>query len=58
MVSRPVGLDFGAVMALGAGRGVDQALLAEILPRIEGAIVHPDDGMGDEEEGEPGDDDP
>ncbi|WP_309660090.1 MULTISPECIES: hypothetical protein [unclassified Sphingomonas] len=57
-MSRPVGLDFGAVMALGAGRGVDQALLAEILPRIEGAIVHPDDGMGDEEEGEPGDDDP
>jgi hypothetical protein len=57
VVSRPVGLDFGAAMALGAGRGVDLALLAEILPRIEGAIVHPDDGM-DDEEGEPGDDDP
>lgn len=58
MVSRPVGLDFGAVMALGAGRGVDQALLAEILPRIEGAIVHPNDGMVDDDEGEPGDDNP
>jgi hypothetical protein len=57
-VSRPVGLDFGAVMALGAGRGVDQALLAEILPRIEGAIVHPDDGTDTQDEGEAGDGDP
>jgi hypothetical protein len=49
VITRPVGLDFGAVMMMGAARQVDVATLAEILPRIEAAIVNPDEfGEGDD----------
>jgi len=41
IVSRPIGLDWGAIMMTATGRGVDTALLAEILPDIEAAVVHP-----------------
>ena len=41
IVSRPIGLDWGAIMTTGIGRGVDTALLAEILPEIEAAVIHP-----------------
>lgn len=33
------GLDFGAVMAVGAARGVDTELLSEMLPVAESALV-------------------
>jgi hypothetical protein len=35
----PTGLDFGAIMSIGAARGVDLALLSEALPEVEGFIV-------------------
>jgi len=38
-VSEPAGLDFGAVMAIAAGRGADLELLAEILPPAEARII-------------------
>ena len=50
-------LDFGAVMQVGAARGVDIGLLAEVLPEAERAIVaglnegHAD-SSGDDSEGE------
>ncbi len=48
--TRPLGLDFGAIMMLGAARGADTAMLAEILPRIEAAVLDPPDpGAYDEE---------
>lgn len=34
-----LGLDFGAVMAMGTALGADTALLAEVLPAAEYAIV-------------------
>ncbi len=33
------GLDFGAVLALGAARAADMALLAEVLPTIEQVML-------------------
>jgi hypothetical protein len=39
VVSRPIGLDFGAVLAMGAALDVDQKLLASVLPRVEAAII-------------------
>ncbi len=47
MVSEPVGLDFGAVMAMGGALGCDLTLLAEVLPFAEYAIVQ---GARDEAE--------
>ena len=43
------GLDFGAVMAVAAARGADLAMLSEVLPGVEMAIVAAHRG-GDEEE--------
>lgn len=49
MISQPCGLDFGAVMAMGAALGCDLALLAEVLPFVEYAIISgADDEGGDE----------
>lgn len=53
--TRPLGLDFGAIMMMGAARGVDTAMLAEILPRIEGAVLNPPDPDAYEEETDDGD---
>lgn len=50
--TRPVGLDFTAVMLTGAAAGVDMPLLAAVLPLIEGSVVNPSDGFD-----EGGDDD-
>ena len=36
---RPFAVDFAAVLALGAARGVDLALLADVLPDIEPVLV-------------------
>ncbi|MGI4879905.1 MAG: DUF7697 family protein [Janthinobacterium lividum] len=38
-MSRPVGLDFGAVLAMGAAAGVDSEMLAAVLPEIEAAVL-------------------
>ncbi len=50
MVSEAVGLDFGAVMAMGAALGCDLTLLAEVLPFAEYAIVQGARDEGDDEE--------
>lgn len=39
-MGQPFALDFGAVMQMGAARGVDAGLLAEALPHAEAAIVN------------------
>ena len=44
----PFALDYGAVMQVGAALGADLALLAEVLPAAEAAIV-----AGLVDEGEP-----
>lgn len=36
----PFALDFGAIMQMGAARGVDAQLLSEALPHAEAAIVN------------------
>lgn len=38
-MGQPFGLDFGAVMMVGAAQGVDTALLGEVLPALEGAVL-------------------
>jgi hypothetical protein len=38
--TRPIGLDNTAVLLTAQARGVDTALLTEILPRIEAAIIN------------------
>lgn len=38
-MGRPFGLDYGAIMTVGAHRGADLALLAETLPAAEAAIL-------------------
>lgn len=35
----PFALDFGAIMQVGAARGVDLDLLSEALPHAEAAII-------------------
>lgn len=44
----PFGLDFGAIMTMGQALGVDRALLAEVLPGVEAAILAGLRGEGDE----------
>jgi hypothetical protein len=39
MAGVPMGLDFGAVMAIGAAQDVDLELLADTLPEYETAIL-------------------
>lgn len=39
MAGVPVGLDFGAVMAIGGGLGADLELIAEVLPDVEHALL-------------------
>lgn len=38
-MGRPFALDFGAIMAVGVARGVDIALLAELLPTAERIVL-------------------
>lgn len=38
-MGRPFGLDYGAIMTVGAHRGADLSLLAEVLPSVEAAIL-------------------
>ena len=54
IVSRPVGLDFGAIILTAQTAGIATPMLAEILPRIEAAIVNPPSGVP-EGEGDDGD---
>jgi hypothetical protein len=50
----PFGLDFAAVMAMGAAQDVDRAMLADLLPRIESIIL---DGLDESDMEEDGSDD-
>lgn len=46
MEGRAYGLDFGALMTMGAARGVDVDLLAQVLPAVETIVIdalHGDD---------------
>lgn len=51
---RPVGLDFGAILAMGEALDADRRMLAEVLPAVEGAALDAlagdpaDDIAGDE----------
>lgn len=47
-MGQPFALDFGAVMQVGAARGVDTTLLADILPIAEAAIVNRIAGYAEE----------
>ena len=44
----PVGLDFGAVLAMGQALGADSRMLAELLPIAEGAALGALQGTGDD----------
>lgn len=48
-VTRPIGLDNTAVLKTGEALGVDLALIATILPRIEAAIINPPEGVEQED---------
>lgn len=53
---RPIGLDFGAILAMGAALGAEPRLLAEVLPAVEGAALamlagDPDDDDDDADGG-------
>lgn len=48
-VTRPIGLDNTAVMMTGQALGVDLALIAAILPRIEAAVINPPEGAEQED---------
>lgn len=50
MSGTAVGLDFGAVMAVGQARGADPELLSEALPDIEIAIIAGANGDPDGED--------
>lgn len=53
MDGRAYALDFGAIMSVGAARGIDTALLADVLPAIEAIVVdaiNGDDVSFEEEE--------
>ena len=39
-MGRPFALDFGTIMQMGGALGADAALLAEVLPIAEAAIVN------------------
>jgi len=39
MAGVPVGLDFGAVLAIAAAQGTDLDLLSDVLPDVEISIV-------------------
>lgn len=43
MMLKPVGLDFGAIMLVGAGAGVNLRLLSAVLPDVEIAVISPAD---------------
>lgn len=49
--TQPVGLDYGAVLAMGEALGADAELLAGALPGVEAAMLSTrDDDGGDEGE--------
>lgn len=53
MDGRAFGLDFGALMTMGAARGVDVDLLAQVLPAVESVVIdalHGDDDFSEETE--------
>jgi hypothetical protein len=45
----PIGLDYGAVMAVATARRADVDLLSEVLPAVEAAILDNLAGDGDDE---------
>ena len=49
VMTRPVGLEFGTVLAMGEALDADAQLLARVLPGVEAAILV---GMNDDGEGE------
>lgn len=52
--SEPCGLDFGAVMMVATAAGADTALVADVLPAVEQAILL---GQRNDEEAEDMEDD-
>lgn len=52
--SEPCGLDFGAVMTVATAAGADTALVADVLPAVEQAILL---GQQNDEEAEDMEDD-
>ncbi|MBW6523435.1 hypothetical protein KZ810_07980 [Sphingomonas sp. RHCKR47] len=52
----PFALDFGAIMQVGAARGVDLDLLSQALPHVEAAIISnlTDQAPSDQEGGDGG----
>jgi hypothetical protein len=45
MAGVPIGLDFGAIMLIGAAQDADLELLAEVLPEFEAIVIA---GLSDE----------
>jgi hypothetical protein len=39
VTTRPIGLDFPALLAMGAALGADMELLAGVLPGVENAVL-------------------
>lgn len=52
VMTRPIGLDYPAVFAMGAALGADMELLAGALPGVENAILA---GLSGEAAAEPAD---
>lgn len=50
VTTRPVGLDYTAILLAGAARRADMPLLAEILPLIEPLVLDPDPSGGDDDD--------
>ncbi|WP_173426225.1 DUF7697 family protein [Sphingomonas hengshuiensis] len=38
-MGRPFALDYGAVLAVAEARGADKALIADVLPIVERAVI-------------------
>ncbi|WP_267395582.1 MULTISPECIES: hypothetical protein [unclassified Sphingomonas] len=52
VITRPVGLDFGAVMLVAQAAGVAGPLLADLLPQIEAIIINPPEGNEEADHGD------
>jgi hypothetical protein len=49
----PIGLDFGAIMLIGAAQGADLELLSEVLPDFEAVVIASLADDGDDDFSEP-----
>lgn len=53
----PIGVDFGAVLAVAEAQGADTELIAEALPAVEAALIDALSGDGTDDFDEEGSDD-